>query len=189
MYLKYSFDRGNILFIDNDYYMILSCDGHDGNLIMMQLTGEYAGVTYFRTMGNIVDKIDKHYFGFSDLIISMCAKQKEKISLLKNTILCQKEEYKTSREELADAWNVISEKNNEIISLHDEISALKDELQECYEIDVFKNTEIERLQKEALCTVNKDTFDKAVNDMLNSKDISSVEEVSALMKIRALLYK
>lgn len=188
MYCEYSFGRGNIVFIDDNYYMILSCDGHDGNLIMMQLTGEYAGVTYFRTMGNIVDKIDKHYFGFSDLINSMCAKQKERISLLKNTILCQKEEYKTSREELADAWNIISEKNDEIISLYDEIGALKGELQECYEIVAFKNSEIERLQKENLKSVNKDTFDKVVNDMLKNEEVSSVEEVSALMKLRSALY-
>lgn len=188
MYLDYSFSRGNIIFIDEEYYMIQSCDGHDGNLIMMLLTGKYAGVTYFRTIGNIVDKIDKHYFGFSDLINSMCGEQKEKISLLKNTILCQKEEYKTSREELADAWNVISEKNAEIISLHDEIGALKDELQECFEIGAFKNSEIERLQKENIKSVNKDTFDKVVNDMLKNEEVSSVEEVSALMKLRSALY-
>lgn len=153
MYLKYSFDRGNILFIDNDYHMILSCDGHDGNLIMMQLTGEHAGVTYFRRIGNIVDKIDKHYFGFSDLIKSL------------------------------------GDRQDEIISLSDEIGALKDELQECYEIADFKNNEIGRLQKKVLSSVNKDSFDKAVNDLLNDKEITTVEEVSALMKIRALLYK
>ena len=77
---------------------------------------------------------------------------------------------------------------NEYVSLSDEIGALKDELRECYEIIDFKNKEIERLHKEELSTVNKDTFDKAVNDMLNKKDISTVEEVSALMKLRSAIY-
>lgn len=75
-----------------------------------------------------------------------------------------------------------------IISLYDEIDALKEELQECHEIADFKNKEIERLQKENLKSVNKDTFDKAVNDMLNNKDISTVEEVSAIMKLRSAIY-
>lgn len=79
-------------------------------------------------------------------------------------------------------------KLGEIISLYNEIESLKDELQECYEIDAFKNAEIERLQKENLKSVNKDTFDKAVNDMLNNKDISTVEEVSAIMKLRSAIY-
>lgn len=167
MYCEYSFGRGNIVFINDDYYMILSCDSHDGNLIMMQLTGEYAGVTYFRTMVNIVDKIEKHYFDFSDLIKSFCSGQKKKIEALNNKV---------------------QKINNQLQYFIDRDEANKNELDECYSIIDFKNKEIERLQKEALCTVNKDNFDKAVNDMLNSKDISTVEEVSALMKIRALLY-
>lgn len=182
MYLNYSFSRGNIIFIDEEYYMILSCDGLDENLIMMQLTGEYAGVTYFRTIGNIVDKIDKHYIGFSDLIKSLGDRQKEKLNMLRHTISIQKDT-------LSDANNIISARNDEIISLHDEIGALKDELQECYEIATFKNSEIERLQKENIKSVNKETFDKAVNDMLKNEEVSTVEEVSALIKIRALLYK
>lgn len=76
----------------------------------------------------------------------------------------------------------------EITSLYDEIGTLKEELQECYEIADFKNKEIERLQKENLKSVNKDAFDKAVNDMLNNKDISTVEEVSAIMKLRSAIY-
>lgn len=167
MYCEYSFGRGNIVFINDDYYMILSCDSHDGELIMMQLNGEYAGVTYFRTMVNIVDKIEKHYFDFSDLIKSFCSGQKKKIEALNNKV---------------------QKINNQLQYFIDRDEANKNELDECYSIIDFKNKEIERLQKEALCTVNKDNFDKAVNDMLNSKDISTVEEVSALMKIRALLY-
>ena len=79
-------------------------------------------------------------------------------------------------------------KIGEIIRFEDEIDALKKELQKCYEIDDFKNKEIERLQKENLKSVNKDAFDKAVNDMLNNKDISTVEEVSAIMKLRSAIY-
>ena len=79
-------------------------------------------------------------------------------------------------------------KIEEIIRFEDEIDALKDELQNCYEIIYFKNKEIERLQKENLKSVNKDTFDKAVNDMLNNKDISTVEEVSAIIKLRSAIY-
>ena len=75
-----------------------------------------------------------------------------------------------------------------ICSLSDENGALKEELQKCYEIDAFKNAEIKRLQKENLKSVNKDAFDKAVNDMLNNKDISTVEEVSAIMKLRSAIY-
>lgn len=168
MYCEYSFGRGNIVFIDDDYYIILSCDSHDGNLIMMQLTGEHAGVTYFRTKDNIVDKIKMHYFDFSDLIKSFCSCQKKKIEVLRNKV---------------------QKTNNQLQYFIDRDDANKNELDECYSIIDFKNKEIERLQKEALCTVNKDNFDKAVNDMLNSKDISTVEEVSALMKLRALLYK
>ena len=79
-------------------------------------------------------------------------------------------------------------KIGDIISLSDEIDALKEELQECYEIADFKNKEIERLQKENLKSVNKEAFDKAVNDMLNNKDIATVEEVSAIMKLRSAIY-
>ena len=79
-------------------------------------------------------------------------------------------------------------KIGEIIRFEDEIDALKDELQNCYEIIDFKNKEIKSLQKENLKSVNKDTFDKAVNDMLNNKDISTVEEVSAIMKLRSAIY-
>lgn len=67
--------------------------------------------------------------------------------------------------------------------------AVKQDLVDANDIINFKDGEIKRLSKELVKSANKDEFDKAVNDMLNSKDISSVEEVSALMKIRALLYK
>lgn len=79
-------------------------------------------------------------------------------------------------------------KLGEIINLYDENDALKEELQDYYEIIDFKNKEIERLQKENLKSVNKDAFDKAVNDMLNNKDISTVEEVSAIMKLRSTIF-
>lgn len=168
MYMNVSFGRGNIIFIDEECYMILSCDDHDGILKMMQLTGEYTGLTYFRTIGNIIDKIDKYYYDLSDLIKSFCSEQKKKIEVLNNKV---------------------QKINNQLQYFIDRDDANKDELDECYSIIDFKNKEIERLQKESLDTVNKDDFDKAVNDMLNDKDISTVEEVSALMKIRALLYK
>lgn len=188
MYMDYSFGRGDIIFYESDYYLILSCDSRDGELILTAITGDYVGVTFIKRFDEIVDKIEKHYLGFGDLINSMCARQKEKISTLREAILLQKDEYKASREQLADAWSVISAKNDEIISLSDEIGALKEELQEHYEIADFKNKEIERLQKEVLRMVNKDTFDKTVNDMLNNKDISTVEEVSAIMKLRSAIY-
>ena len=79
-------------------------------------------------------------------------------------------------------------KIDEIGCLSDEIDALKDELQNYYEIIDFKNKEIERLQKENIKSVNKDTFDKAINDMLKNEDITTVEEVSALMKLRSTIY-
>lgn len=189
MYCKYSFGRGNILLIEESYYLIMSCDSHDGNLIMMRLNGENVGTTYFRTTAQIVDNIENHYFGLEDFLNSNCDSYKTKIRSLKTTLLSQKEEIVELRKRLEEALNVISPKNDEIISLHDEISALKDELQECYEIDAFKNEQIEILNKKLLRSVGRDLFDKTVNDLLNSKDISSVEEVSALMKIRALLYK
>ena len=188
MYRDYSFGRGDIIFYESNYYMILSCDSRDGELILTAITGDYVGVSFIKRFDEIVDKIEKHYLGFGDLINSMCARQKEKINALRETILLQKDEYKASREELANARSVISAKNDEIISLSDEIGALKDELQEHYEIIDFKNKEIKRLQKENLKSVNKDSFDKAVNDMLNNKDISSVEEVSAIMKLRSAIY-
>lgn len=92
-----------------------------------------------------------------------------------------------------DYVSVLKEKiakiNNDLQYFIDCDDMNREELKECYSIIDFKNKEIERLYKESLNSANKDSFDKAVNDMLNSKDISSVEEVSALMKIRALLYK
>lgn len=89
---------------------------------------------------------------------------------------------------LEDALKVICKKNDEINSLSDEIGALKEELQYCYEIDDFKNKEIERLYKEKKESVNKDTFDKVVNDMLKNEEVSTVEEVSAIMRLRSAIY-
>lgn len=84
--------------------------------------------------------------------------------------------------------NKLQSVNNQLQYFIDKDDTNEIELQECYEIIDFKNKEIERLQKEKLKSVNKDTFDKAVNDMLNNKDISTVEEVSALMKLRSTIY-
>lgn len=84
--------------------------------------------------------------------------------------------------------NKLQSINNQLQYFIDRDDMNKSELQECYEIIDFKNKEIERLHKEELSTVNKDTFDKAVNDMLNKKDISTVEEVSAIMKLRSAIY-
>lgn len=189
MYMNVSFGRGDIINIDTDYYMILSCDSLDGAVIMIQITGDYSGNTFIKRFDEIVDNIENHYYGLGDFLNSNCDSYKTKIRSLKTTLLSQKEEIIELRKSLEEALNAISPKNDEIVSLSDEIGALKDELQEYYEIADFKNKELEHLYKEILKSANKDTFDKAVNDMLNSKDISSVEEVSALMKIRALLYK
>lgn len=84
--------------------------------------------------------------------------------------------------------NKLAKINNDLQYFIDCDDMNRSELKECYGIIDFKNKEIERLQKEALGGVNKDAFDKAVNEMLNNKDISTVEEVSALMKLRALIY-
>lgn len=66
--------------------------------------------------------------------------------------------------------------------------AVKRDLVDANDIINFKNGEIKRLSKELVKSVNKDAFDKAVNDMLNNKDISTVEEVSAIMKLRSAIY-
>mgnify|MGYP000946708299 CR=1 FL=1 len=189
MDMNVSFGRGDIIKFDSDYYMILSCDSRYGEVIMIQITGNYFGITSIKRFDEIVDNIDNHYFGLGDFLNSNCDSYKTKIRSLKTTLISQKEEINELRKSLEEALNDISPKNDEIISLHDEISALKDELQECYEIDSFKNEQIEILNKKLLRRVGRDLFDKTVNDLLNSKDISTVEEVSALMKIRALLYK
>lgn len=160
MYMICSFGRGDIVFIRDTYYIVKKLDEENRTITLIKLNGELAGVIFIMDFDEIVYKIENHYLGFGDLINSMCAKQKDA---------------------LRDANNIISERN-------DEIEVLKGELQECYEIDAFKNAEIERLQKENLKSVNKDTFDKAVNDMLNNKDISTVEEVSAIMKLRSAIY-
>lgn len=82
----------------------------------------------------------------------------------------------------------ISKLQETVLSQKDEICALKDELREYYEIADFKNKELEWLYKENLKSVNKDTFDKVVNDMLKNEEVSTVEEVSALMKLRSAIY-
>ena len=64
--------------------------------------------TTLRHIATVCNNIEKKYLGFGDLINSMCGKQKEKISKLRETVLSQ---------------------GDEIISLSDEIGALKDELQ------------------------------------------------------------
>lgn len=158
---------GEIIRFEDELCLVTLNRDINGYVALTYLTGCDAGTTTLRHIASVCNNIEKKYFGFGDLIHSMCSRQKEKISKLRETVLSQEDE---------------------IISLSDEIGALKDELQECYEIGVFKKEEIERLQKEIHSAVNKATFDKAVNDMLNNKDISTVEEVSALMKLRALIY-
>ena len=183
-----SVEAGDIIKYDNNLFLVsISTVGH-GYMCLTYLTGDKAGRTTLRYIDDVCNNIEMRYGGLVDFLDSNCELYKKRISLLNKTILLQKDEYRTSREELADAWSVISAKNDEIISLSDEIGALKEELQEHYEIADFKNKEIKRLSKELVKSVNKDAFDKAVNDMLNNKDISTVEEVSALMKLRSVIY-
>lgn len=158
---------GEIIRFEDELCLVTLNRDINGYVSLTYLTGCDAGTTTLRHIASLCNNIEKKYLGFGDLIHSMCSRQKEKISKLRETVLSQ---------------------GDEIISLNDEIGALKDELQECYEIDSFKNAEIERLQKKVHCAVNKDAFDKAVNDMLNNKDISTVEEVSAIMKLRSTIY-
>lgn len=183
-----SVEVGDIIKYDNNLFLVSISTVRHGYMCLTYLTGDKAGLTTLRYIDDVCNNIEMRYKGLEDFLDTNCELYKKKISLLNKTILSQKDEYRTSREELADAWSVISAKNDEIISLSDEIGALKDELQEHYEIADFKNKEIERLQKEVLRMVNKDTFDKAVNDMLNNKDITTVEEVSAIMKLRSAIY-
>lgn len=158
---------GEIIRFEDELCLVTLDKDINGYISLTYLTGCEAGTTTLRHIATVCNKIEKKYLGFGDLIDSMCSRQKEKISELQESVLSQVDD---------------------IISLSDEIDALKEELQECYEIADFKNKEIERLQKENLKSVNKDAFDKAVNDMLNNKDISTVEEVSALMKLRSTIY-
>ena len=188
MYMNVSFGRGDIINIDTDYYMILSCDSLEGAVIMIQITGDYSGNTFIKRFDEIVDNIENHYFGLGDFLNSNCDSYKTKIRSLKTTLLSQKEEIIELRKSLEEALNAISPKNDEIISLSDEIGALKDELQECHEIIDFKNKELDRLYKETLKSANKDDFDNVVNDMLKNEEVSTVEEVSALIKLRSALY-
>lgn len=179
---------GDIIRFEGELFLVTLNPDRCGYMSLTYLTGCNAGMTILKHVVEVCNNIEMRYGGFGDFLESNCESFKKKISLLNKTILSQKDEYRTSREELADAWNVISAKNDEIISLSDEIGALKDELQEHYEIADFKNKEIKRLQKENLKSVSKEAFDKAVNDMLNNKDISTVEEVSAIMKLRSAIY-
>lgn len=158
---------GEIISFEDELCLVTLNRDINGYISLTYLTGCDAGTTTLRHIATVCNNIEKKYLGFGDLINSMCGRQKEKISKLRETVFSQ---------------------GDEIISLSDEIGALKDELQEYYEIADFKNKELERLQKENLKSVNKDAFDKAVNDMLNNKDISTVEEVSALMKLRSAIY-
>lgn len=84
-----------------------------------------------------------------------------------------------------DYVSIFKEKINDY---SDAYYAVKQDLVDANDIINFKNGEIKRLSKELVKSVNKDTFDKAVNDMLNNKDISTVEEVSAIMKLRSAIY-
>ena len=167
MYITRSFGRGDIVFMCDTYYMVKKLDEESRTITIIQLNGDSAGVLFIKDFDEFCIRIEKHYSCLGDFITSLGKNQKEKISKLREMVLSQ---------------------GVELISLNDEIGALKDELQECYEISDFKNKEIERLHKENLKSVKKDTFDKAVNDMLNNKDISTVEEVSAIMKLRSAIY-
>lgn len=158
---------GEIIRFEDELCLVTLNRDINGYICLTYLTGCDAGTTTLKHIATVCNNIEKKYLGFGDLINSMCSRQKEKISKLRETVLSQ---------------------GNEMISLNDEIGALKDELQECYEIADFKNKEIERLQKENLKSVNKGTFDKAVNDMLKNEDITTVEEVSAIMKLRSAIY-
>lgn len=158
---------GEIVRFEDELCLVTLNRDINGYISLTILTGCDAGTTTLRHIASVCNNIEKKYLGFEDLLHSMCSAQKEKISKLRETTLSQ---------------------NDKIISLSDEIEALKDELQECYEIGSFKKAEIERLRKEVHSAVNKDTFDNAVNDMLNNKDISTLEEVSAIMKLRSAIY-
>ena len=158
---------GEIVRFEDELCLVTLDKDINGYIALTYLTGCDAGTATLRHISTVCNNIEKKYLGFGDLINSMCGRQKEKISKLRERVLSQ---------------------GDEIISLSDEIGALKDELQEHYEIADFKNKEIKRLQRENLKSVNKDAFDKAVNDMLTHEEISTVEEVSALMKLRSAIY-
>lgn len=168
---------GDIIKFEGELFLVTMNKDADGYMCLTYLTSCNAGTTTLRHVATVCNNIERRYSGID-----------EYVSEFKETIQLQKDEYRTSREELAEAWNVISAKNDEIISLWDEIGALKDELQERYEIADFKNKEIDRLYKENLKSVNKDTFDKVVNNMLKNEEVSTVEEVSAIMKLRSTIY-
>lgn len=160
MYMMSSFGRGDIVFSNNIYYIVKELDEETRTIALTQLNGVLAGVGFRQNFDEFCDRIESHYLGLGDFIVSLGEKQKEKISKLRE----------------------------DIYTLNDNYGELKKEMAEMQSIIAFKNDEIIRLSNESAKKVNKDTFDKAVNEMLNNKDISTVEEVSALMKLRALIY-
>lgn len=151
---------GEIVRFEDELCLVTLDRDINGYISLTYLTGCDAGTTTLRLIATVCNNIEKKYLGFDDLIKSMCGIQKEKISKLRETVLSQ----------------------------GDEIDALKDELQDYYKINDFKNKEIERLYKENQKSVNKDRFDKVVNDMLKNEEVSTVEEVSAIMKLRSAIY-
>lgn len=160
MYMMSSFDRGDIVFASNTYYIVKKLDEESRTITIVQLNGCLAGVVSIIDFDEFCSKIDAHYLGLGDFITSLGENQKKKISKLREEILTLNDEYGELKEEIGELWRVIS----------------------------FKNDEIIRLSNENAKNASKDKFDNAVNDMLNNGDISTVEEVSALMKLRALIY-
>lgn len=160
MYMMNSFGRGDIVFVCDTYYIVKEVDEENRIITIIQLSGELAGFTFKRNFDEFSSLIDAHYLGLGDFITSLGENQKKKLSKLREEIFTLNDEYGELKEEMGELWSIIS----------------------------FKNDEIIRLTNENSKKVSKDKFDNAVNDMLNNGVISTVEEVSALMKLRALIY-
>lgn len=160
MYMMRSFDCGDIVFVCDTYYMVKKVDEENRIITIIQLSGEMVGFTFKKNVDEFSSLIKAHYLGLGDFITSLGENQKKKISKLREEIYTLNDEYGELKEEMGELWCIIS----------------------------FKNDEIIRLSNENAKNVSKDKFDNVVNDMLNNGDISTVEEVSALMKLRASIY-
>lgn len=160
MYMMSSFGRGDIVFSNNIYYIVKELDEETRVIAITQLNGVLPGVGFRQNFDEFCSRIEKHYLGLGDFITTLGENQKKKISKLREEILTLNDEYGELKEEIGELWGIIN----------------------------FKNDEIIRLSNENAKNVSKDKFDNVVNDMLNNGDISTVEEVSALMKLRALIY-
>lgn len=83
---------GDIIRFEGELFLVTLNRDVDGYMCLTYLTGCDAGTTTLRHVATVCNNIEKKYLGFGDLIHSMCATQKEKISKLRETVLSQEDE-------------------------------------------------------------------------------------------------